>query len=201
MHGCRGSIEAQDVSVKIKIAGGIQMQTTMKKRLFTLAITVVMMMTMAAPAFADWTLQPDSMTTFSNNYLNISRPDRNTNMKGRILTLYRTSNPGFDQHFTVQYSTYNGRNCTYFTRTENGVVYAINRSSSSYSYGPKAIMWTLSDGTADSAFKRPTSDPNDLLNLLNYSQGMHYTADAPGALVYFADGKSGNWFASGSPSI
>ena len=38
---------------KIKITGGLQMQTTMEKRLLTLAMVVVMMIIMAAPAFAE----------------------------------------------------------------------------------------------------------------------------------------------------
>lgn len=176
------------------------MKKTMK-RLFTLVTAMIMLSALALPAFADWTLQPDSMTALSNNYLNINRTDSNTNMNGRTLILYRTTSPGFDQKFTVAYDSYNGRACAYFTKEENGMIYAINRSTSSYSYGPKAIMWRLDDGKKDSAFKRPKPDNKELVNLLNYNEGLRYVSDDPGARVYFGTGESSAWFASGDPSL
>lgn len=171
------------------------------KRFLTLVIACVMAMAMAVPAFADWQLRPNSLGTLSDNYLNIYRSSSNTSMKNCLLSLYRTSAPGFDQNFTVSYTTYGGQSCMYLTRIENGTTYAINRSATSYSYGHKAIMWPLSDGERDSAFKRPYSDPNGLVNLLNYNEGMCYTSDTPGAWVYFSAGGSSEWFASGTPSL
>ena len=173
----------------------------LSKRFLALAIACVMAMAMAVPAFADWQLRPDSMLTLSDNYLNIYRTSSSISMRNCPLSLYRTSAPGFDQNFTVNYTTYGGKRCMYLTRTEGATTYAINRSTGSYSYGHKAIMWPLSDGEKDAAFKRPYSDPNGLVNLLNYDEGMCYTSDDPGALVYFAKGGSSAWFATGTPTL
>ena len=178
--------------------------TKAKKRLLTLLLAMLLAVGMAVPTFADWTLTPDRLdNNWSNNYLNINRPNSNTEMKGCTLILYHTTYPGFDQNFTVEYSYYNGKACAYFTRTERGIKYAINRANSTYDSGyHKAIMWTLSDGTTDSAFKRPYSDSHGLVNLLNYDESMSYSGDTAGALVYFTPSRIGSgWFASGTPTL
>lgn len=176
---------------------------TRSKKILTVCLALMMAVVMAVPAFADWTLTPDRDDgNWSNNYLNINRPNDNTEMNGCSLILYHTTSPDFDQKFTVEYNLYNGKNCAYFTRTERGIKYAINRSNSTYSSGyHKAIMWTLSSGKTDSAFKRPYSDSHGLVNLLNYNESMSYSSDTAGALVYFTSGGGTGWFASGDPSL
>ena len=191
--------ETNPIQVSFRLEESIMKK--LSKRFLTLAIACVMAMAMAVPAFADWQLRPDSMLTLSDNYLNIYRTSSSISMRNCPLSLYRTSAPGFDQNFTVNYTTYGGKSCMYLTRIENSKTYAINRSTESYGYGHKAIMWPLSDGKKDAAFKRPYSDPNGLVNLLNYNEGMCYTSDDPGALVYFAKGGSSAWFATGTPTL
>ena len=89
----------------------------LKKRLLAAALTSMAAATMAMPSFAtEWTFKPYWPTQQSSNYLNINRPGSGVNMKGKNLTLYRTSNPGFDQKFTVNNTIYKGKPCTYYTR-------------------------------------------------------------------------------------
>lgn len=162
----------------------------LKKRLLAVALTAAAAAAMAMPSFAtEWTFKPYWPTQQSSNYLNINRSGSGVNMRGKNLILYRTSNPGFDQKFTVNKTAYNGKPCTYYTRTENGVTYAINRSSSS---GHNAIMWTLDDGLYDSAFIPAKSDPDMVANLLNYDEGMTFASDSPGSMVYF-NKRSSSW--------
>lgn len=171
----------------------------MKKKLFAILLSVMMVSVLCIPAFADWTFQPDKIMGHSVNYLNIGGA-KGTYMKGRVLNLWTTATPGEEQHFTVENSTYNKKPCTYFTRMQGKVKYAINRSGKNIAGGKKVIMWTLNGSEQDSAFKRPSPDPLKLLNLLNYSEGVHYESDTNHAAVYFAPG-SGEWFAAGSPSL
>lgn len=173
---------------------------TLRKKILTVCLALVMAFATSVPAFADWTLKPDNDS--SKNYLNIKRYDSHTEMNGCPLILLYVSSPGFDQNFTVDYNYYNGKACVYYTRSERGITYAINRSSSTYSSGRHmAIMWTLSSGKTDSAFQRPYSDPNGLVNLLNYSESMSYSSDTSGALVYFTPGLGSEWSANGTPPI
>ena len=173
---------------------GASTMKKLKKRLLAAALTSMAAATMAMPSFAtEWTFKPYWPTQQSSNYLNINRPGSGVNMKGKNLTLYRTSNPGFDQKFTVNKTAYNGKPCTYYMRTENGVTYAINRSSSS---GHNAIMWPLSEGKYDSAFIPAKSDPSMVANLLHYDEGMTFDSDSPGSMVYF-NKHSGSWEVSG----
>ena len=75
------------------------------------------------------------------------------------------------------------------------------RQSYSAAGGKAAIMWSLSDGQRDSAFKMPEPDENKLVNLLNSNEGLYYVGDYSGATVYFRPGGSGPWLASGAPAL
>lgn len=167
------------------------------KKWLALLIAALTALAIAVPAFADWTVTPYMVMGTTNNYLSVSRPNSSYNMKGRALTLYQTNNPGFDQHFTVVYSNYGGKRCVYFERVENGVVYAINRANSTTK---KAIMWTLSDGMYDSAFKPPYPDSHGLFNLLNYSESLTRASNSPGTTITFSSQGSG-WEAAGTPTL
>lgn len=172
----------------------------MKKKLFALALCLLVVVVMAVPAFADWTLEPAYAFQLSQNRLNIYG-NTSSPMQGRPLTLWaKGSSASFDQMFTVVYSTCGGKNCMYLTREQSGT-YAINRASYSAAGGKAAIMWSLSDGQRDSAFKMPEPDENKLVNLLNYNEGLSYVGDYSGATVYFRPGGSGPWLASGAPAL
>ena len=174
--------------------------STMKKRVPMFLLALAMMVAMALPTFADWSLQPDSQP-LNNNYLNIYRNSSSEPINGKKLILFHTSEPGYDQKFTVEYRSYGGISCMYLTKTENGVKYAINRSSETFRNGKRAIMWSFSAGLKDSAFKMPISDSNYVVNLLNYNEGLRYTQDITSANVYFAQGGSSAWFVEGTPTL
>ena len=65
------------------------------KRFLTLAITCVMAMAMAVPAFADWTIEVDDN---SNRYINVYGT-YGSSLNMRYLTLYKTSAPNSEQCF------------------------------------------------------------------------------------------------------
>ena len=71
------------------------------KRFLTLAITCVMAMAMAVPAFADWTIEVDDN---SNRYINVYGT-YGSSLNMRYLTLYKTSAPKSEQCFHL-YRTY-----------------------------------------------------------------------------------------------
>ena len=171
----------------------------MKKRLLSVVLCMMLALTMALPAFAEWTLEPAYVMGKSNNHLNIYG-NTGTPLSGRPLTLWTAKQGSFDQAFTVNYTTYGGKSCMYLTRSQSGI-YAINRASYSVASGKAAIMWLLSDGQKDSAFKMPRPDELQLVNLLNYDEGLAYTGDYSGATVYFAPGGSSAWLASGTPTL
>ena len=174
--------------------------STMKKRIPMFLLALAMMVAMALPTFADWALQPDS-NSLNYNYLNIYRNSASEPINCKKLILYHVNPAGNDQKFTVVYSTYGGDNCMYLTKTENGITYAINRSSENFRNGKRAIMWRYDTGLKDSAFKMPVSDSHSIVNLLNYSEGLRYTQDITSANVYFAPGISSAWFVEGSPKL
>ena len=65
---------------------------TLSKKILTVCLALMMAVVMAVPAFADWTLTPDRDDgNWSNNYLNINRPNDNTEMNGCSLILYHTT--------------------------------------------------------------------------------------------------------------
>lgn len=176
------------------------MTTTMKKRMLALAAMMMLLVAMAIPAFADLAFVPDRLWGTSNNYLNIDGA-AGSYMNNRKLTLYRTTSPGFDQHFTVQETWVNGQRCAYYVREQNGT-YAINRGAGTNKYGHNAIMWRLSDGAHDSTFYYPRPDATQLFDLCYYTESLAYSADEPGATVYFANGhRKAAWFASGTPAL
>ena len=159
-----------------------------------------MAVAMAVSAFEDWTLEPNYVVGSFQNRLNIYG-NTGSPMQGRPLTLWaKSSPPTFDQQFTVVYSNYGGQSCMYLTRAQSRT-YAINRAGYSAAGGQAAIMGLLSNGMRGSAFKVPYSDPNRLVNLLNYNEGLAYVGDYSGATVYFAPGGSGAWFALGTPAL
>ena len=170
-----------------------------KKKLLSIVLCTVLVFALAVPAFADWTLEPAYVIGKSNNCLNIYG-NTGSPLSGRPLTLWTSKMGSFDQAFTVNYSTYGGKSCMYLTRSQSGI-YAINRASYSAAGGKAAIMWLLSDGRKDSAFKMPRPDELQLVNLLNYEEGLSYTGDYSGATVYFAPGGSSSWLASGTPAL
>lgn len=173
----------------------------MKKKLFALVLCLILAVSMAVPAFADWTLRPDTIGYSSYNCLNIYG-NVGDNMNGRALTLWYTQNPGTDQLFNVQYTTYGGVSVMYLRKIQYGTYYAINRADYNNAYGKQAIMWKLTDGYRDSAFLRPSPRSTHIANLAFYNESMKYQGDFSGASVYFAGQRyQGNWFVSGSPTL
>lgn len=176
------------------------MTTTMKKRMLALAAMMMLLVAMAIPAFADLTFVPDRLWGTSNNYLNIDGA-AGSYMNNRKLTLYGTTQPGFDQNFTVRPVIADSQRCAYYVRVQSGT-YAINRGAGTNQYGHNAIMWRLSDGAHDSTFFYPSPDANRLFDLYYYNESLAYSADEPGATVYFANGRGkGAWYASGTPAL
>ena len=56
--------------------------STMKKRIPMFLLALAMMVAMALPTFADWSLQPDSQP-LNNNYLNIYRNSSSEPINGK----------------------------------------------------------------------------------------------------------------------
>lgn len=169
------------------------------KKLIGSILCAIMVIGMATPAFADWAISPD-WPGCSNIYVNIYG-NQGAAMSGRKLNLYKTTATGIDQKFTVKYSTYGTKKCMYLTRTQSGVVYAINRASYAAASGKAAIMWKLSDGLKDSAFKMPTPNPDTIFGMLNYSAGLAYDVNKTysGGPVWIGSG--GPWFVGGTPAL
>ena len=156
------------------------------KRFLTLAITCVMAMAMAVPAFADWTIEVDDN---SNRYINVyGKYGSSLNM--RYLTLYKTSAPKSEQCFHLYRSSGFGDNFVLCASTNSQ--YAMNRNSNN----GRAWLWSLSNnGYGDSRLKTPQSDSSTLL--VSYRYG---TIGVSGSNVIF--GASGaSWFASGTPEF
>lgn len=176
------------------------MISTVKKTSVALILCIVLLICMAVPVFAATnSFVPYRAASNSNNYLNIVG-NVGDYMQGRKLNLWYTTSPGTDQTFTRIYSTWNSTPVTYFTKDQNGTIYAINRASYASAVGGKqAIMWSLwNGGEYDSSLKRPQNNPSDVLNHAFYNEGMRYSSDQSNATVYFASGSS-EWLASGTP--
>lgn len=93
------------------------------KRFLTLAITCVMAMAMAVPAFADWTIEVDDN---SNRYINVYGT-YGSPLNMRYLTLYKTSAPKSEQCFHLYRSSGFGDNFVLCASTNSQ--YAMNRNS------------------------------------------------------------------------
>lgn len=99
------------------------------KRFLTLAITCVMAMAMAVPAFADWTIEVDDN---SNRYINVYGT-YGSSLNMRYLTLYKTSAPNSEQCFHLYRSSGFGDNFVLCASTNSQ--YAMNRNSSMVVHG------------------------------------------------------------------
>lgn len=165
--------------------GGIHHEK-ISKRFLTLAITCVMAMAMAVPAFADWTIEVDDN---SNRYINVYGT-YGSSLNMRYLTLYKTSAPKSEQCFHLYRSSGFGDNFVLCASTNSQ--YAMNRNSNN----GRAWLWSLSNnGYGDSRLKTPQSDSSTLL--VSYRYG---TIGVSGSNVIF--GASGaSWFASGTPEF
>ena len=102
------------------------------KRFLTLAITCVMAMAMAVPAFADWTIEVDDN---SNRYINVYGT-YGSSLNMRYLTLYKTSAPKSEQCFHLYRSSGFGDNFVLCASTNSQ--YAMNRNSNN----GRAWLWS-----------------------------------------------------------
>lgn len=168
---------------------------TIKKkisRVFAVALAIVLMMALAVPSFAEWTIVPDGWTQ-STNYLNLYGSGAVFN--GRRLSLWSTNTPGNDQKFQLKRVSVGG--AVGYVLTANGAQdYAINRSTAS---GSPAIMWKINTGFDDSRLSKPMPDPSNCIVLMSGTNKYLTANDQNGAYAYFGTGQQ--WSLSGTPNL
>ncbi len=161
-----------------------------------LLLALALMLVLALPAHAAWTLRPD--TLYSNSlYLNIYGTT-GPRLKARVLTLYSTASPNTDQNFQLRQVTIEGETGYVLCAAQN-YDYAINRRTSD----GRAWLWTYNTGLDfhDSMITTPVPNPDRPFTMAYYPGiGLSYSDTVNGASVWLNRGSSA-WFISGTPTL
>ena len=161
-----------------------------------LLLALALMLGLALPAHATWTLRPD--TLYSNSlYLNIYG-NTGDYLKKRVLTIYSTSSPNIDQTFYLKKLTMGGVT-GYLLCAAQDYQYAVNRRTSD----GRAWLWTYSqfEDFRDAVMTKPVPNPDSPFTMIYYpGVGLGYSQAVNGASVWLNSGSSA-WLISGTPTL
>ncbi|MEG0305688.1 MAG: hypothetical protein RR635_08355 [Oscillospiraceae bacterium] len=147
----------------------------MRKKLFTIALSAIMVIATATPAFAKAFYPVGS----SGSYLNLYG---NSGIQGRPLSLYSQST-GPDQQFETIYQIAPGTNSyAWYFINSNYPAYALNRRTND----ARAIMWYLDKNSVyDSSLYNVTTYYPARIKLSNYNEYLCSIGNTSGSDVYF----------------
>lgn len=168
------------------------MMKTLRKKIWTACLALMISIAMAVPAFAapTYAVCPLHPNSSSPNYMNLY--GNSSSVAGRYITLYDPTTDkhplGDDQFVNKMSATIDGRSGVYLTFRGN-TQYAINRHSTS----TRAFMYPYPAGAYDSVFSDFNSEGSVyLLAGSHKGQYLGWESDSNFANVYFDRGGS-NW--------